>query len=196
MFVTDPFDIAPAASRHTGAAWAALAAGVMFALLCAWVLANGLHGFTRARDSTSDARRLVRESTEKEASLRLRQNDPAVLRQLRAQRELQQALRLSWSGLFDALESAGEEVGSRATVVSLTPSRMQADAAEVGITGLAVSDQAMLDFLRALQSQPRVREARLASQQMATQGGVEVIRFQIVLVWSPSGTQHAPGAAR
>jgi hypothetical protein len=199
MFVRDPFDIAPDASRHSHASWFALALGVLFAIVGAALLARSMDTVKAARDANRRQQEVGRERAASQAAARLKQSDPAAVERMRAQHKLQQTLRMSWSGLLEALEFAGQQVEGHATVLSLAPIKTQADAAEVGITALALTNQMMLDYMRALQKDPHVREVRLSSQQPAQNGMTPVVRFQLLLVWDPllarSATPHASADA-
>lgn len=190
MFVRDPFDIAPRASRHTRAGWFTLALGLLFMLLCMYLLGRGVQAWNQA-EATSRAQRQLLRAAEKEAASRRVNSDPAALERIRAEQKLQQMLRMSWAGLFDALEASGKEVGGRATVLSLAPLKTQADTAEVGITALAVSNQVMVDYIRALEKNPHIREVQLSTHQPSLSGGVEVVRFQLSVLWDPLGSGRA-----
>lgn len=187
MFTRDPFDVAPGASRHTRISWLLLIAGLLFAAGCAAVL----HSRWQAHQEAQAQWRSVREQRAAQAralaTQRTQPADAATQSRLRAQQELAYMLRLSWNSLFDALESAGQQVEGRATVLSLAPARAQADTVDIGITGLAVSEQALLEYLRALQAHPYVRQALLVSQQPAVHAGAPVARFQLTLQWDPRG---------
>jgi hypothetical protein len=191
MFVRDPFDIAPRASRHTRAGWFTLALGLLFMLLCLYLLGRGVQAWNQAEATSRTQRQLLRVQAEKEAASRRMNSDPAALERIRAEQKLQQMLRMSWAGLFDALEASGKEVGGRATVLSLAPLKTQADAAEVGITALAVSNQVMVDYIRALEKDPHIREVQLSMHQPSLSAGVEVVRFQLSVLWDPLGTGRA-----
>jgi hypothetical protein len=185
MFSRDPFDIAPGANRHAKASWVTLAIGLLFAVGGASLLAKSLGALEIAGETAKQAAEATRLRAASEAAVRAKRSDPAAIERMKAQQRLQQTLRMSWSGLLNALEFAGQQVEGHATVVSLVPSKMQADAAEVGITGLAVSNQAVLDYVEALQKDSHVRDVRLAMQQPALNGTVPVVRFQLYVLWEP-----------
>lgn len=185
MFVRDPFDVAPGATRHTRVAWLTLAVGLVFMLACGALLERNLNAVRHAEDAGRTQRDLARASAEKEIAARQRSSDPAAVERMRAQQRLQNILRMSWSGLFDALESAGRQVDGGAVILALAPARTQADAAEVGLTGLAVSHQVVVDYIRALETSPGVRQVQLATQQPALSSGVQVVRFQLSFLWDP-----------
>jgi Tfp pilus assembly protein PilN len=203
MFVRDPFDVAPGASRHTRASWITLVAGLLFAGGCGMLLQRS-HDALRQAEARAQAQQREQQARAA-AQQRVQQVDPATLDRMRAQQDLQRILRMSWTGLFEALEAAGQQVEGRASVLSLTPARTQADAAEVGITGLAVSNAVLVDYIRALQANPSIRQAQLTMQQPATSAGVPVVRFQLAVLWDPRGrpmtgqvtaSQAAPAGVR
>jgi len=188
MFTPDPFDIAPAAHRPTRAMWLLLSSTLLFVVASAILLERSLDAVHRAQDATAVQQEAERARVRSNAAARALTEDPATLERLRAQREVQGALRMSWSGLFDALERAGAKVDGRVTLTSLAPIKAKPDGAEVGIVGLAYSTDALLDYLDALQSGKQVKEAVLVSQQLAQgSGGANVTRFHISLVWLPKG---------
>lgn len=185
IFAPDPFDIAPHAPHHTRASWYALLAGLLFATLCAWPLARGMQAMNQAEAASRGARAALHALADEQRGASLRQNDPRFLDQVRAQQKLQQILRMSWSGLFDALESAVQSVRGGAVIVSLVPVKTQADAAQVGITALAISPQVMIDYIGALQRNPHVRQVELTMQQPAVKAGAQGLRFQVSVLWDP-----------
>jgi hypothetical protein len=185
MFVRDPFDIAPKAPRQTQASWVTLAAGLLFVALCAWPLVRSMQAMKQAEAASQGARAALNARADSQRTARQRQNDPAFLEQVKAQQKLQQILRMSWSGLFDALESAAQEVRGGAVILSLVPVKTQADAAQVGITALAVSPQIMIDYIGALQKNPHVRQVELTMQQPTVKAGAHVVRFQASVLWDP-----------
>jgi Tfp pilus assembly protein PilN len=195
MFLRDPFDIAPGASRHSRASWFVLALGVLFALAGAALLEKSVEAARVAAQANREAQEIARARAANDAAKRLKQSDPAAIERMRAQRKLQQMLRVSWSGLFDALEFAGQQVEGHATVLSLAPVKAQSDRAELSVTALAVSSQVMLDYMRALQKDSHVREVRLSSQQPAQNAGTPVLRFQLLLLWEPQPAPAAPAQA-
>lgn len=187
MFVRDPFDIAPNASRYTRASWLTLVLGLAFMLFCGVLLERGFQAMKQAEEATRKQHELVHAQAESKAAARRTQADPAALERARAQQKLQHILRMSWSGLFDALESAGRKVDGGAVILALAPARTQADAAEVGLTALAISTHVMLEYIRALEGNPHVREVQLVMQQPARNAGTQVVRFQLSVLWDPRG---------
>jgi Tfp pilus assembly protein PilN len=184
MFIRDPFDFAPGSSRHTRVSWLTLAVGLAFACFCAMMLAQN---FQALKQAEGDARKQQALLNAKAVSDAASKRDPAGAQRMKAQRHLQDMLRMSWSGLFDALESSAQKVDGGVAVLALTPTRIQSDAAEVGLTALALSDQVMLDYLRALQASPQLREVKLSAQQPVVNGGVPVVRFQLAITWKQTG---------
>ena len=185
LFSRDPFDLAPRAGRHPPAAWLALAAGLAFAAICAVPLATALDARTRAEREGIDRALASRRRNDAEAAARLAQTDPVALERVKAQRVLQNQLRLSWTGLFDALEAASGAANGGATVLSLAPAASRDDAAEIAITAMATSVPVMLTYVRALQAGEQIREVRLSAQQPASSAGAATVRFQLSLLWVP-----------
>ncbi|MBA2673399.1 PilN domain-containing protein [Ramlibacter sp.] len=188
MFVRDPFDVAPGASRHTRASWLTLIVGLVFAVFCGSLFEQSLQAQRTAEENVRRQRELLDARARKAAAAqRVQPVDAAALEKMRAQQDLQRILRMSWTGLFDALEAAGQQVEGRATVVSLAPSKTQADAAQVNLTGLAVSNTVLVDYIRALEANPYIRQAQLMAQQPAVSAGAPVVRFQLAVLWDPRG---------
>lgn len=189
MFLHDPFDIAPRARRHPPAAWCLFAVGVACALVSATLLARGLVAASTAQDEIAAARAALKSQVRTEARVAA-QREPADL--VRARLELQQVLNLSWSGLFDLLEGATKAVDARVTIAALAPVRLRPQGVEIGITGLAASPDAMLQYLQTLQADRRISQVQLASQQPATVSGASVIRFQASLLLDRSASDASP----
>jgi hypothetical protein len=181
MFVLDPFDIAPQARRYTPAAWILLAVSVIFAMATATALVRTWKQAAVAADAASNARQALRAQTLSEAALA----DEAARKPsegVRARLELQRVLNVSWSGLFEMLEGATKAVEGRVTITALAPVRLRPEGAEVGITALAATTDAMLQYLQTLQADMRVRQVQLVAQQTTSLGGAPVIRFQATLL--------------
>jgi len=196
MFIRDPFDVAPHASRNARASWIALVLGVVFVLVSGLLLARSVNVLRQTEDATRVQREFQQAQAEREAAARLKQNGPAALEKLRAQQKVQAMLRLSWFGLFDALESAGGQVKGRTTILSLAPVKTQADTAEVSLTGLAVSSQVMIEYIRALETHPQVREVQLLMQQPAPSSDAQLVKFQLSVFWQPDCDISARQAAQ
>lgn len=185
MFLADPFDIAPGARRHPPAAWVALAIGLLFAAACAVPFVTTLQSISRAEQYRAGTRDLLKARADAEAAARLARSEPLALARIKAQQALQDHLRMSWTGLFDALELASGEAKGEATVLTLAPIATRGDAAEISITAMATSVPVMLAYVRSLQASEHVREVQLSSQQPATMGGAATVKFQLTLLWVP-----------
>jgi hypothetical protein len=183
MFARDPFDIAPSASRYTTISWMALATGLAFALVGATLLQQSLDAVSVATEARQKSEQMSRALAAREAAARAQQSNPRSLDRMREQQRLQQILRASWSGLFDALEVAAQQVQGHVTVLGLAPVKTQTQAVEIGLTALAVSNETMLDYVRALGDNPHVREVRLLSQQPTLSGTASLVRFQLSVLW-------------
>lgn len=195
LFMRDPFDIAPQARRPTQASWLALAAGLLFAGLCAWPLTKSLQDMKQIEAAQRSASAELKKQAEGRRAARLRQNDPAVLERVRAQQKLLQTLRMSWGGLLDALEIAAYQVDGGVSILALVPSKTQDDAAQVGITALAANPAIMLKYIGLLQKERHVRQIELTTQQPEDKVGLEVIRFQLAVVWDPRATARPSEAS-
>lgn len=188
-FSMNPFDVAPDAPRHAPWAWLTLGVGLVIALVCSFQLARTVQSWHQTERDLARARA----AWELAAQRQSRAPTVETAQSTEAKLALRRVLRLSWSSLFATLESAGQRVQGRAAVTSLSPVKLRDGAIEVSITGLAVSPDIMLQYLRALEGQPQVHDIQLASQQPATPGAAEVIRFQAILLWQPApGTTPAP----
>jgi hypothetical protein len=155
------------------------------------VLQRSLHAVQQARQAIASQLEARLAQERREAAAREVAKDPAALERLRAQQQLQRNLRMSWSGLFDALEGAARNVQGRATVTALAPARADADLAQVNITGVALTNDVLLEYVEALQDQPHVKDVTLTSHEPAQNSGTAVVRFHLLLVWQP-----AAGGAR
>lgn len=203
-FRNPSFDIAPKAPRYTAAAWKTLGAGMLFLLVCSWPLLRTIQELKRlqsAQDQTQAQQRLRAKAQRAELA---RMNEPAALEKIKAQQRIQQMVRMSWFGLFDALEAATQEVRGGVSLLSLTPTQAQAEQTQVRLTALAANAPLMLEYLRALRKDPRIIAAELTSQQTDDNAGPGVIRMQLTVLWNPQailpqqqaaphGTSEAPG---
>lgn len=189
-----PFDIAPRAPRYTATAWRTLVAGVLVLLVCAWPLARSLQKLQRAQEALTQVRaeRQVQANTQRTAQARL--GDPMMVEKIKAQQRLQQMVRMSWFGLFDALEAAAQEVRGGVSILSLVPSQTQADATQVRLTAVAANVPLMLEYIRVLRKDPRILAAELSSQQADDNVGPGVIRMQLNVLWNPQAVMQQPPA--
>lgn len=185
LFTRDPFDIATAARRPTRAAWWLLALALVFAAVSAALLQRSLVAVHRAQQAIDEQQAAERARSRSSAAARAQAQDPAMLERLRAQQELQRTLRMSWTGLFAALEQAARSVDGRVSVTSLAPAKTTSDGAEVGIVGIASAHDALMDYVEALQNDRHVKEVTLSGQQLSQNAGMTVTRFHLSLVWNP-----------
>jgi hypothetical protein len=191
MFIRDPFDLAPAAQRPTRAAWVLLASGILFALACAVVLHRSVDAVRHARDVAAARQEAQRAQERREAAARERAKDPVALEKLRAQQQLQRNLRMSWSGMFDALERAARKLEGRVSISSLAPAKAEGDLVQVNITGFALTNDVLLEYVETLQDQAQVKEVVLTSHEPAQSGAMPAVRFHLSLVWQPTGVAGA-----
>lgn len=184
-FSGDPFDIAPAARRPTRAAWLAVLAALCFLLFCAFVLDRAIRSAQHAQEQSrirSEAQRL---HAQREAEARQRASDPAALEKLRAWQDIQQALGMSWAGILEAFELAAKKVDASVSLTSLASVKSVATEAEVLVAGVALSNDSLLQYLKALKEQPLVKDVRLISHTAGQGAGAASSRFQLIVIWEP-----------
>lgn len=180
----DALNIAPHAPRHTVAGWLTLSIGLLAAGVGAWLLAMGMLSLQRAHEMQERVALGLRAQAQSQRAARQRQTEPAVLAQLKAQQRVQQVLRTSWAGLFDALESAAYVVRGGVSILSLMPSKSQGESTQVNLTALAANAPIMLEYLRALRHDHHLQRVELASQQPDDNAGPGVIRFRLSVEWN------------
>ena len=180
------FDVAPLAPRHSRAAWWVLVAGVLFALGCIWPLSLSWQSLHLAQVEQAQADASVRQQNESRRGALSQQNEPAVRERAKAQLQLERTMRMSWAGLFEALELAALKARGGVSVLSLVPTKTQDAAAWVKLVGVAASTPSMLAYLDALNTSPSVEQVELTSQQPEDKEGAEAIRFQLSILWNPS----------
>lgn len=193
-FRNTPFDIAPGARRYTATAWRIFGIGLFFLVVCAGILAYALKELQDARTAQISERTERQVLADAQRVAQARQNDPLVLEKIKAQQRLQQMIRMSWFGLFDALETAARDVRGGVSLLSLVPSPAQASATQVRLTAVAANTPVMLAYLRLLRKDPRILSAELNSQQPDENVGPGVIRMQLTVLWDPQGQLYAPAA--
>ncbi|MFN7864048.1 MAG: hypothetical protein ACK5N7_12185 [Curvibacter sp.] len=175
-------------------AWLIFGTGLLFLLVCAGVLIVSMQGLRNVQTAErhAQAERLALAATEREARARL--SNPVVLEKVKAQQALQQMIRMSWFGLFDALEDAAKTVRGGVSLLSLVPSQTQAAATQVRLTAVAASAPVMLVYLRRLRTDPRIVSVELNSQQLDENVGPGVVRMQFTVSWNPQVVVHAQPA--
>lgn len=193
-FRNAPFDIAPRAQRFTTAAWRVFGIGLLFLLACTWLLVRTLQELQGAQAAQTSARAEHQTLAEAQRAAQARLSDPVVMGKVKAQQRLQQMIRMSWFGLFDALEAAARDVRGGVSLLSLVPSQAQAEATQVRLTAVAANAPIMLEYLRLLRRDPRILSAELNSQQPDDNVGPGVIRMQITVLWNPQALLQAPPA--
>jgi Tfp pilus assembly protein PilN len=184
-FSPDPFDIAPAARRPTRVAWLAVLAALCFLLFCAFVLDRAIRSSQHAQEQSRIRSETQRLRAQHEAEARLRATDPATLEKLRAQQEIQQALGMSWSGILEAFELAAKKVDGSVSLTSIAYVKSVKLAAEVRVAGMALSNDSLLRYLKALKEQPLVKDVRLISHTAGQGTNAATSRFQLVVISHP-----------
>lgn len=180
----DPFDIAPAARRPTRGAWLAVLTALCFLLSCAFLLDRAIKATDHAQEQSRIRSEILRLQAQRETEARQRASDPVALEKLRAQQEMQQALGMSWSGMLEAFEVAAKSVDASVSLTSIT-SVKAATAAEVRVAGVALSNDSLLRYLKALTEQPLVKDVRLTSHTAGQGASAPTSRFQLVVTWHP-----------
>jgi hypothetical protein len=193
-FRHSPFDIAPGARRYTRTAWRVFAAGLLFLLACVWLLLHAKQELRNAQAAQTDVQAERQAFAAAQRLEQTRLNDPAVMAKTKAQQSLQQMIRMSWFGLFDALETAARDVRGGVSLLSLVPSQAQTEATQVRLTAVAASAPVMLEYLRILRKDPRILSAELNSQQPDENVGPGVIRMQLTVLWNPQALAPAQPA--
>lgn len=191
-FKTPSFDIAPQAPRHTTAAWKVLGAGILFLLACSVPLVYTFQELKRLQQTQDQTQAQQRLRAEAERAELTRLHEPALAEKIKAQQRLQQMVRMSWFGLFDALEAATQEVRGGVSLLSLTPTQAPMGQTQVRLTALAANAPLMLEYLRALRKDPRIIAAELTSQQTDDTVGPGVIRMQLAVLWNPQAILPPP----
>ncbi len=191
-FRNAPFDIAPGAQRYTPAAWRVFGIGALFLLICSGLLGYTLQKLQSARTAQTNVRAEQQALAGAQRAALASQSDPRTVEKVKAQQRLQQMIRMSWFGLFDALETAARDVRGGVSLLSLVPSQGQADATQVSLTAVATNTPVMLEYLRLLRKDPRILSAELHSQQPDVNVGPGVIRIQFTVLWNPQALLQAP----
>jgi hypothetical protein len=195
-FRHSPFDIAPGAQRYTRTAWRVFGAGLLFLLACIWLLLHARQELRNAQAAQTDVQAERQALVTAQRLEQTRLNDPVVMAKTKAQQSLQQMIRMSWFGLFDALETAARDVRGGVSLLSLVPSQAHTEATQVRLTAVAASAPVMLEYLRILRKDPRILSAELNSQQPDENVGPGVIRMQLTVLWNPQAlapAQPLPG---
>lgn len=184
-FRNAPFDIAPGAQRYTTTAWRIFGFGLLSLVTCAGLLVYTLQELQSARAAQTSVRAERQVLADAQRAAQARQNDPLVLEKVKAQQRLQQMIRMSWFGLFDALETAARNVRGGVSLLSLVPSPTQAESIQVRLTAVAANTPVMLEYLRLLRKDARILSAELNSQQPDENVGPGVVHMQLTVLWNP-----------
>jgi hypothetical protein len=189
------FNVAHTTRRHPPLAWVLLGGSVLLCLLGLYPL----HTSLQALDAVGAQQREFNKASKSQADTlrkqKLQNSSLPALERDKAQRQLQDFVHMSWDGIFDALEVATDAVRSGVSIVALVPSRVQPTSIELTITALASNTPIMLTYLKALQSDPRVLQVELATQQPDEKSGPGVVRFQFSVVCNPKVNVSHPARA-
>jgi hypothetical protein len=112
-----------------------------------------------------------------------------------AAEELEKSLRVSWAGMFEAIEAAGKKLAGRVAITSLAQADGSQSSSRVRVTGLAFRPDALVQYVGHLQAQPGVRAAALVNAEPVPTSSPPSIRFVLDLAWdagkSPEGSPLA-----
>ena len=103
--------------------------------------------------------------------------DEATALEIRAVNAIIDQLALPWESLFRAIESAAFD---KIVLVGITP---DAGSGTVEVTGEATDREAMIDYVRRLESQPELHGVYLLSHQFDKRGGARPFRFTATASW-------------
>lgn len=182
-FKRSALDIAPKAQRYTPGAWRFLAVCAFFFALCTVPLVFNWQRLQHVISGRNAMQEELLAQTVASRSAAARQAEPATVQRVKAQERLQQMIRMSWFGLFDALETAAQDVRGGVSLLSLTPAATQGDSTQVRLTAIAASAPLMLQYIRGLRRDPRIVSVEITSHQPDDQAGPGVLRTQLVVVW-------------
>jgi hypothetical protein len=188
MFSKDPFNIAPEASGGSASGWLALVVGACLSAIAVVALADSTMRLQKANELV-DQLKVTLDSSRASKAVPLKAGEDQKARQV-----LSRLLRLSWTSLFDALESAGRAMSGRVSLVAIAPVTTKTGIVQVDVTALAVSTPHMLSYLHTLEASPQVRQVLLSTQQPTTTAGVPTVRFQFSLMWDAGDGVPAPVA--
>ncbi len=184
--VSKAFDIAPLAPRHTTAAWVCLAGGLLFAGACMVPLGVSWKALHSAREAAGQARVALQRKSAVERAMAAEMASPAAMQRAKAWAQQMGLARISWSGLFEALEIAASEVKGGVSILSLTPTKLQPAEAELAITALAADASIMLTYIETLRKIHPAQRVNLTIQQPEEKVGPNVVRFQLSVAWDPT----------
>ena len=173
----EPFDLdfAPAARRVRPLGLALLGTGVIAVLLGgivwgeAWS-AQSAQASTLAALDNGDTDAGARNARPTPATPGEQARNRAALRVARG-------LQTPWSDLLSALEAAPHE---NVALLGIEPSIAKQ---QVRLTAEARDPEAMLDYVAALQADPRLSQVVLVSHQVQTQAAGKPVRFQMQSAW-------------
>lgn len=179
LWSDEAFNVAPYSSRRPSWVWGMLVASSLGLVLALWPMQAALDGRELARSRLLAAQRAAQQDAT-ELRTRVAQSQSHVAQERAKYRlAVEQAIQVSWDGIFDTLEWAAQSVNARVSIISLTPTKVQGDTTQIRITALATEVPALLHYLEVLKHDPRVIQADLVSQHPEERAGPKVVRFRI-----------------
>lgn len=182
MFRNDTLDLAPAATRPTPRMWLVMAGCACLMLGATAILALSVQDVLLGLDAQRAVEVARARAERSRTAAREALATPQGQTRAAALKAMQARLDASWSGLFDALEHAGGAVHGGVSVASLRFDSAGAGTSLWELGGIALSDEALLDYVFALQRQRGVGFARLVSQEPgASLDGSPTTKFRLAI---------------
>lgn len=108
-----------------------------------------------------------------------------------AQQALEKLSMASWDSILMALEQSSKEVRSGVSLLAMTSTPSPVASLErMLITGLALNQETLLNYLQALRTHPSALAVELINQQVDEKKDAGFVRFQLQIDWNP--TQQVP----
>lgn len=182
------FNVAPGASRHPPMTWVMLAASAVVFGVCLYPLSHALGRLNDAKSAQAALIQAMRRDAAEQRKHLADQSNTAALEREKIKAQIQDSMRMSWDGVFDALEVAADTVHAGVSIISLAPAKVSASATQLNIAALAANVPIMLAYVDALKKDPRVSQVEITTQQPDEKVGPAVIRFRISVVLNPKIT--------
>lgn len=178
-------NMARGARRHPPAVWLLLLSAVSIMGLCLYVLAVEYQLLDRARAHHAQLARTVQRDIAALKRQEAERGKAESVEKEKLKQQIREVTRMSWDGVFDTLEVAADAVRGGATILALTPSKVEPNTVQFSVTALAANIPMMLAYIEAIKKDPRVVEAELLAQQPEPKAGANVVRFQANFVLDP-----------
>lgn len=181
----DAFNVAPNAPRNTPTSWLVLAVGVTFLCASVYPLTASLQAFNTATAISKKAAIALKRQVLERKRAQQEQASPAAQDREKVQNQLRDAARMSWDGLFDALEHAAKEVHAGVSLLALVPGQIHPESTQLTITALAANAPVLLAYIETLKQDAHIQQVEMSTQQPEDKVGPSVIRFQLKVSWNP-----------